>query len=120
MAEYRKQITNPDDIIPVVGFGSSEQEVTISTTRDEDVMSIYVSDNTFLTKIKKILAGNSKNWKCWMIGRDSGPTGYIFETKKKYLTIRSKDKDLSTLSEEKQLARQSHMAKMRAAKKRNS
>ena len=76
---------------------TEEQETTIVFTRNDTCMQIYTSDNTMLTKLKKLIKEDSGVWKCWCAGLngDNNPTGYFFEGPKSMLTIRSKKRELS-------------------------
>lgn len=67
-----------------------EQEFTIIGARTSDELTIYASDNTFITKMKHCMKANPEHFKCWEAGRDCDGkvTGYFFTCPKKYLTIR--------------------------------
>ena len=69
---------------------NEERETTICTIANEDEMKIYTSDNTMLTKLKKVMEANPLTVKCWCAGRNSNGdvTGYFFLMPKKHLSIR--------------------------------
>lgn len=104
MLSEKHIIKDPNELIPLRGFASCEQETTISITRDSPIMTIYVCDNTFLTKMKKAWLSNPTGWTCWAIHDQNGqPTGYFFEGKKKYLTLR-KEKTITPETRDKKAA----------------
>ena len=103
MTKY--QINNPEEIIPVVGLPGDEQEFTITASRNDKKIAIYVSDNTFLTKVKKAFAANPTGWTGYVVkNKEGNPTGYFFETSKKYLTLRSKDRTRKMTEEQRAAA----------------
>ena len=57
-----------------------EAETHISWMRGDTQISIFTSDNTTLTKLKKCMAKNPKDWKCIESGRDKSGNvlGYTF------------------------------------------
>ena len=88
-----------------------EQETTIVFTRNDTHMQIYTSDNTMLTKLKRLVKEDGGLWKCWCAGLNSGgnPTGYFFEGPKNMLTLRGKKRELT---EEQKLASANRMKQM--------
>lgn len=48
-----KQLTLPDAF---VGTSIDEQETTVTLARADDYVTIYTSDNTMLTRLKKLMA----------------------------------------------------------------
>lgn len=78
------------------------QETTIEFLRNENVMHIFTSDNTSLTKFKKLIQKNPDEWVCWEGSRDENGfiTGYFLEGPKKYLTLRVKTKEISDENKE--------------------
>ena len=66
-----------------------EQEYTISKGRKDRNLEIFASDNTFITKLKRVIVKNPDAWKCKEI-RDSEKevVGYFFEAPKSVLSIR--------------------------------
>ena len=111
-------ISNASEIVPVVGLSSDEQEFTITAGRNDKTINIFVSDNVFLTKVKKAFAANPTNWTGYVVrDREGSPVGYFFETSKKCLTLRSKERTRS-LTEEQLTAMREHMQKMQANRKK--
>lgn len=68
----------------------SEQETTISYGRNEDECEIYTSDNTVVTKLKKVWEANPSGYKCKVVyDTNKEIVGYFFYTLKKNITYRS-------------------------------
>ena len=107
------------DKIGVVYACASEAETTITVTREDTELSIYCSDNVMLTKIKKAMAKNPENWKCWEAGRDSEGKlkGYFFTAPKKSLSLRGGNKKEIT-EEARQAARERFAGCKRGRKKK--
>lgn len=95
---------------------SEEQETTINISRVDSQMTIFTSDNTMLTKIRKkaFLPEEEgslirKDWKCWegtMSAKNANeeephPTGYFFLAPKKLLSFRG---EVRVLTEEEKMA----------------
>ncbi len=83
------------------------QETNIGWVRDDEVIKIETSDNTFLTKMKNIMSRDPEHYKCYYyksnVDKKTGKVySYVFETDKKLLNFRvsSTRKELS--DEEKQ------------------
>lgn len=79
-------ITNVNDI-KTVKVNKDEQETIISFSRDDEEAEIYTSDNTVLTKLKKKLAKDPKNYLCYEGPKDENDnvTGYFFKCPKKFI-----------------------------------
>lgn len=111
-------IKSSEEIVPVVGLLSDEQEFTITASRNDKKITIYVSDNTFLTKVKRAFAANPTGWTGYMVkNKEGNPTGYFFETSKKYLTLRTKDRT-KELTEEQKAAVAERLKKSRKPSKK--
>lgn len=94
-------------IMDVVG---DEQETTISWYRRDAVASVYTSDNTMLTKMKKLMA-KSPDCKLTNIAwnKDGEPTGYFFEVPVRFVKV-LKPKEVS---EEQRIALSERLKAMR-------
>lgn len=79
------------DKIGSVVCSIEEAETTINLERVSKLVSIYTSDNTMITKIKRVLKKNPEGWKCWEASRDrdGNLTGYFFEAPKKVIGIKA-------------------------------
>ena len=116
------KINSPEDITPC-RIDTDEQEITITLSRGDKKASIYVSDNTWLTKIKRQWANNLEGWECYAIKNKNGEaTGYFFEVSKKAITIRNgKGKNVEQSEEaiEKRKAHGRHPQELRKQKQMN-
>lgn len=108
------KISSPEELQPCKA-DTEEQEISISANRNDKSLSIFVSDNTWLNKIKKKWSENPDGWECYGVKDKKGQfVGYIFEASKKALSIRSgkrNDSDLAILE-----AKRERMKKLRAKK----
>ena len=75
------------DQIEVIHVDMCEAETCINWCRGDSAIHIFTSDNTMLTKLKKCMAKNPKNWQCYEAGRDRAGfvVGYNFIAPKKAL-----------------------------------
>lgn len=76
------------DDLGIMDVAGDEQETTISWYRRDAVASIYTSDNTMLTKMKKLMA-KSPDCKLTNIAwnKDGEPTGYFFEVPVRFVKV---------------------------------
>lgn len=103
-----------DDLI-IRGVPIEEQELTIVAMRDEKFFEAYTSDNTYLTKLKKMVAANPKDWQITAIYESYGEiTGVKFKAPKRALSFRTAN--TVEVSEEVRTAR-AEMMKNRFANK---
>lgn len=89
----RKEVNLED--IKAVKCDSREQETTVVMERGSNLVKIFSSDNTMITKIKRTISRDKKgSWKCYEGSRngDGYLTGYFFECPKKCISFRSGDK----------------------------
>lgn len=81
------------DKITTCGTECHSQETNINWFRDEKIIKIETSDNTFITKMKHIMERDPEHYKCYYyennIDKKTGKIySYVFETDKKLLTFR--------------------------------
>lgn len=78
------------DDLGIMDVAGEEQETTISWYRRDAVASVYTSDNTMLTKMKKLM-GKSGDCKLKEISwnKDGKPVGYKFEVPVKFIKLHS-------------------------------
>ena len=83
------------DDLGIMDVAGDEQETTISWYRKDSVAFVYTSDNTMLTKMKKLMA-KSPDCKLKNItwSKDGEPTGYFFEVPVRFVKV-SKPKEVS-------------------------
>ena len=76
------------DDLGIMDVAGDEQETTISWYRRDAVASVYTSDNTMLTKMKKLMA-KSPDCKLKNItwSKDGEPTGYFFEVPVRFVKV---------------------------------
>lgn len=74
------------ELVKVAGY---EAETTIGWMRGADKVSIFTSDNTILTKLKKCMAKNPSQWTCKESGRDRDGyvVGYLFTAPRKAVRL---------------------------------
>lgn len=86
-------MTNPDTY-PVITCPVSEQETIIQQSRSSpDTWTIYTSDNTFLTKMKRMVRTAPDNYQLskiqWLSHSEGTVSGYFFTVKKDLISLRS-------------------------------
>lgn len=89
-----KKYLTADEIISIHSTCVEEREISFVKTAVDDVWSVYVSDNSMLTKIKRAMKQpGGERIKCWEAGRVDGfPTGYFFEMPAECISIRARKK----------------------------
>lgn len=76
------------DDLGIMDVAGEEQETTISWYRRDAVASVYTSDNTMLTKMKKLMAKSSDcKLKNITWSKDGEPTGYFFEVPVRFVKV---------------------------------
>lgn len=104
-----------DDLV-IKGTSLEEQELVVTAMRSEDFFEAYTSDNTYLTKLKKMVAANPKDWEIKDIYESYGEiTGVRFKAPKNLLSFRVSSK-ANTLSEEQKAANAERLKAARLAK----
>lgn len=100
---------------------SAFRETTINFLQNEDFMEIFTSDNSTMTKIKKIMQVNPEEWECYEGSRNANGTitGYFIKAPKKYVSLRKPNK-YRTISETERLARAENMKKCRRGRKKKT
>lgn len=86
-----KQLLKSNQIEAIYTTCTEERETTFTVLSNDQKMDIYTSDNTMLTKLKRVLENNPNTVECWEAGRneDNKVTGYFFRMDKKHLSIRN-------------------------------
>lgn len=104
-----------DDLV-IKGVSVEEQELVVTAMRDEDFFKVYTSDNTYLTKLKKMVVANPKDWEVENVYESCNRiTGVRFKAPKKLLSFRASSKT-NTLSEEQKAANAERLKAARLAK----
>lgn len=80
-----------DDVVVIKGLSSEEQETTVQMSRTEDVACVWTSDNTTVTKIRKLMERAPDQWKLVKISTNAAgePVGYFFECPKNLVGFRT-------------------------------
>lgn len=114
------KIEKPEDLVSCC-VDTDEQEISIALGRQDKKLSIYVSDNTWITKIRKLWEQNLTGWECCATkDRDGKITGYFFETSRKAFALRTgkgKKVDFSEEAIEKRKKHAQHLQELRKAKR---
>ena len=75
-----------------MGLNISEQETSVSFTRDSDICTVYTSDSTVMTKLDKLAESDkSPHWKLKEEHRllNGELIGKTYETHKRLISFRS-------------------------------
>lgn len=116
MVKQKKTYT-VDDVVTLMGNSSDEQETSIVFERNSDKMSIWTSDNTMVTKLKKLMTNNPKEYKLVSISTyDGQPVAYEFEAPKKLLTLKT-NIPIPTLTDEQRAAKAERMKAVHEARR---
>ena len=75
------------EVLDIMKFSSEEQEITITAYRNEDSMKVYTSDNTYITKILKLV--NHDNVKVLTVSRSGKITSLECTLDKKNVLLRA-------------------------------
>lgn len=89
----KKDITKEYELedLQITGVSTDEKEITVQASADADKMYIFTSDNVWLTKIKKKVLANPKDWKITNIEHapDGQICGVFVEAPKDLLSLRT-------------------------------
>ena len=101
------------DELDAVDCAADEQEITMAAYRSDDTVDVWISDNTMLTKMKKMMAKFPDDYKLVDITwtKDGTPAGYRFSMPKRLLRFPTPPREMSA---EEKAQRAANMAKMRA------
>ena len=94
-----------------------EQEFTLTSMREEELVYCFCSDNQMLIKLKEAMKQNPEEYKCYIKSRyaDGSISGYEFRFPKKYLKFLIRERNY-TMSEEQREASKERMRKAREVK----
>lgn len=108
MVKKRPEEYSPDELESVV-CGVEEQETSITRYRGDDTWDVWTSDNTVLTKMKKLMAASPEECKLLQVAwnKDGTPAGYEFSLPKKCVKFSAPRK----MSEEQRAALAERFAK---------
>lgn len=113
--ETRKFVNSLEEITPV-RCDMDEAETTIGWMRGDKQIHIFTSDNTTLTKIKRVIAKNPSEWRCYEAGRDKDgyALGWNFIAPKKAVRFTS-----GAVSERSEEQKQAFKERMRLSRQAN-
>lgn len=119
MTKTQYRICKPEDLQPC-RVDADEQEITLTLGRKDNKVSIFVNDNTWVTKIRKRWSENLDGWECYGVkDREGNFTGYFFEVNKKALCIRNgKGRDETEIDPEVMELKRENMRKIGKARGR--
>lgn len=82
------------DQLNITGNSAEETEVCVTAVKPESNAVIYTSDNTYLTKFKKLITSNPKSWKITQVVEraDGTISGVMLQAPKKCLSFRAVEK----------------------------
>ena len=88
MEKKAVHLYRPEELEAIVGLTKEEKETTVSWSYDLPMATVWTSDNTTLTKMKKLMREVPTQCKLVDIGWYKGnPVGYKFSVHKKFIRI---------------------------------
>lgn len=90
-----------------MGLNISEQETSVSFSRDSDICTVYTSDTTVMTKLDKLAeSNNSPHWKLKEEHKllNGELIGKTYETHKRLISFRSNITTREMSDEQKEVA----------------
>ena len=89
----------------ISGNCAEDREVTVTSVAADSRMRVYTSDDTWLTKIKKCVAANPKDWQIvnLIFHKDGTLSGVTAEAPKGWFTLRTKAATLNLSDEEREI-----------------
>lgn len=108
-------LTVPDSFI---GTCIDEQETIVTAARADDTIRIYTSDNTMLTKLKKLMAAPDSEYRLLDVQYDShhNPVSVTVEAPERCLSLRAGSK--REISDEQRQVLADRMKQMAANRKK--
>ena len=102
----------------ISGNKSEDREVTVTSVAADSHMRVYTSDDVWLTKIKKCVAANPKDWQIvsLMFHKDGTLSGVTAECPKRCLSLRTGVEAHRIKTPEEQEARLKALEKARLVK----
>ena len=102
----------------ISGNCAEDREVTVTSVAADSRMRVYTSDDTWLTKIKKCVAANPKDWQIvnLIFHKDGTLSGVTAEAPKRCLSLRVGIEAHRIKTPEEQMARVKALEKARLAK----
>lgn len=104
--------------LTISGNASDESEVCVNAIKSEDIVSIYTSDNIYLTKFKRLIEANPEAWKITQVVERSDGTvsGVMLQAPKRCLSFRAGKEIERFLSEDQKIELRERLAAARSRK----
>ena len=104
--------------LTISGNTSEESEVCVTALKSEDIANIYTSDNSYLTKFKKLIETNPDAWKITQVVERSDGTisGVMLQVPKRCLSFRAGKEAERSLSEDQKAELRERLAAARIRK----
>lgn len=84
-----REITNVEDITTLEGYKAIEQETNINWLRNDKKISLSTTDNTVVTKFKKLMLKFPNSYKCYELSTNGRIDSYKFVFDYKCLSFRN-------------------------------
>ena len=104
--------------LAISGNTSEESEVCVTALKSEDIANIYTSDNSYLTKFKKLIEINPDAWKITQVVERSDGTisGVMFRVPKKFISFRAVERVGRVMTDEEKTAAAERLRALRSNK----
>ena len=104
--------------LAISGNTSDESEVCVTALKSEEIANIYTSDNSYLTKFKKLIEINPDAWKITQVVERSDGTisGVMLQAPKKFISFRAGKEAERSLSEDQKAELRERLAAARIRK----
>ena len=104
--------------LTISGNTSEESEVCVTALKSEDIANIYTSDNSYLTKFKKLIETNPDAWKITQVVERSDGTisGVMLQVPKKFISFRAVERVGRVMTDEEKTAAAERLRALRSNK----
>ena len=104
--------------LAISGNTSDESEVCVTALKSEGFADVYTSDNSYLTKFKKLIEANPNAWKITQVVERSDGTvsGVMLQVPKRCLSFRAGKEAERSLSEDQKAELRERLAAARIRK----
>ena len=104
--------------LAISGNTSEESEVCVTALKSEDIANIYTSDNSYLTKFKKLIETNPDAWKITQVVERSNGTvsGVMLQAPKKFISFRAVERVGRVMTDEEKTAAAERLRALRSNK----
>ena len=104
--------------LTISGNTSEESEVCVTALKSEDIANVYTSDNSYLTKFKKLIEVNPDAWKITQVVERSDGTvsGVMLQVPKKFISFRAVERVGRVMTDEEKTAAAERLRALRSNK----